>query len=216
MRRAQKDGSGISHKPPSTLSADGMDAWYIQQKQRERELRQRRQEAEALLRGYRMSALPRGTAIKSFGSPMSNVSESLDDPDCQSVYSSTTRRHTIHAGDMPQHLLPPGSSKRGLTGEFDDEVNSHAFTAKRPSGSYSLLPGSVHFAEDTLEEKKLEHEPMHYKGRHSLPGRPMADTTPLMQDKVPYRGPLPETIWRDFISNGKLIACFTLFCSPYL
>lgn len=209
MRRAQKDGSGISHKPPTTLSADGMDAWYIQQKQRERELRQRRQEAEALLRGYRMSALPRGTAMKSFGSPLSNVSEALDDPDCQSVYSSTPRRHTIHAGDMPQHLLPPGSSKRGLAGEFDEEAKARAFNAKSPTGLYSLLPGS-----EKLEEKKLEHEPMHYKGRHSLPGRQMADTTPLMQDKVPYRGLLPETIWRDFISHGKLIACLTRCFAP--
>jgi hypothetical protein len=214
MRRAQKDGSGISHKPPSNLSADGMDAWYIQQKQRELELRKRRQEAEALLRGYRMSALPRGTAMKNFGSPMSNVSETLDDPDCQSVYSSTPRRHTLHAGDMPQHLLPPG--KRGLAGEFDDEASSLGFNAKSPPGRYSLPPGSVHRGEGKLEEKKLENEPIHYKGRHSLPGRHMADTTPLMQDKVLYRGLLPETIWRDFISNGKFFACVTLFCSSFL
>lgn len=43
------------HNPPSHLSSDGMDAWYLQQKQRERELRERRKEAEQLLRGYRGS-----------------------------------------------------------------------------------------------------------------------------------------------------------------
>ena len=41
------------HQPPSNLSQDGMDAWYRQQRQRQQELRQRRKEAEAILRGYR-------------------------------------------------------------------------------------------------------------------------------------------------------------------
>jgi glutathionyl-hydroquinone reductase len=44
------------HQPPSHLSADGMDAWYFKLSQRERELRQRRLEAETLLRGYRGGA----------------------------------------------------------------------------------------------------------------------------------------------------------------
>ena len=43
----------IIHKPPSNLSSDGMDAWYLMQRQKERELKQRRKEAEAILRGYR-------------------------------------------------------------------------------------------------------------------------------------------------------------------
>jgi len=43
----------FSHQPPSNLNSAGMDAWFLQQKQREQELRERRREAEALLRGYR-------------------------------------------------------------------------------------------------------------------------------------------------------------------
>ena len=46
----------FSHKPPSNLSADGMDAWYLLQRQKERELKERRKEAEAILRGYRGTA----------------------------------------------------------------------------------------------------------------------------------------------------------------
>ena len=41
------------HQPPSHLSADGMDAWYLQQRQRERDLKARRREAENILRNYR-------------------------------------------------------------------------------------------------------------------------------------------------------------------
>lgn len=46
------------HKPPSNLSADGMDAWYLLQRQKERELKARRKEAEDILRGYRGTANP--------------------------------------------------------------------------------------------------------------------------------------------------------------
>jgi hypothetical protein len=45
-------------KPPANLSSDGMDAWYLQQRKREQELKKRRQEAENLLRGYRTSYIP--------------------------------------------------------------------------------------------------------------------------------------------------------------
>jgi glutathionyl-hydroquinone reductase len=41
------------HQPPTHLSADGMDAWYLQQRQRERDLKERRREAENILRNYR-------------------------------------------------------------------------------------------------------------------------------------------------------------------
>jgi hypothetical protein len=218
MRKAQKDGTGISHKPPSNLSADGMDAWYLQQKQRELEMRKRRQEAEALLRGYRMAALPRGTTLKTFGSPMSAVSEALDDPDCNSVYSSAPRRHTIHAGDMPQHLLPPlsVSSKRGLISEFDNESDAGC-DLKTPTrnGSYmqgnSSYSGGVVFAAiEELEEKKTENDHVKYQGRHSLPGRHIMDTPHPMEEKMHNNGLLPETIWRDFISNGKLYESNTM------
>lgn len=210
MRKAQREAQkeGISHKPPSNLSADGMDAWYLQQKQRELELRKRRQEAEALLRGYRMSALPRGSAMKAFGSPMSAVSESLEDPDCHSVsYSGTPRRHTIHAGDMPQHLLPPGSSKRGLAGEFDNESNADDLKTPTRDGSFSY--GSVLSAKEKIEEKKFENEPAHFRGRHSLPGRPLGETPLPIEEKYNSKAFLPETIWRDFICDGEfVIACF--------
>lgn len=71
------------HQPPTHLSADGMDAWYYKQKQREKELRERRREAEEILRRYRggresigrfsidgrdaFSQASRGTPRESFG-----------------------------------------------------------------------------------------------------------------------------------------------------
>lgn len=53
MRDKSKVPHTTAKPPPSDLSGAGVDAWYMQQKMREKELRRRRKEAEALLRGYR-------------------------------------------------------------------------------------------------------------------------------------------------------------------
>lgn len=65
---------------PAGLTNDGMNAWYLQQRQREKELRQRRREAAELLRGYRGGSIDayrrtsRGTAF----SPGSTVACGTD------------------------------------------------------------------------------------------------------------------------------------------
>lgn len=72
-----------THQPPTHLSADGVDAWYRQQKQRDDELKRRRKEAEALLRGYR-------------GSIGSYQQQTPMSPD-----HSTAHRETIDAETVP-------------------------------------------------------------------------------------------------------------------
>ncbi|KAL7561486.1 hypothetical protein ACA910_010997 [Epithemia clementina (nom. ined.)] len=53
MREAQHKRERL-HQPPSNVSADGMDnAWFLRQRKEEQELRNRRREAEAILRNYR-------------------------------------------------------------------------------------------------------------------------------------------------------------------
>ena len=212
MRKAQKDGS-ISHRPPTNLSADGMDAWYLSQKQRELELRKRRQEAEAMLRGYRSSyeGMARSSSMKGFGSPMSAVSETLDDPDCHSVYNNApSRRHTIHAGDIPTHLMP----KRGLQTEFDNETNdNNEYNLKTPANNVSFA-NAFEEAAAREEEKKSENEPRSsYRGRHSMPGRPIGETPLPIDEKHANRALLPETIWRDFIVDGKYDLSLGIYCT---
>lgn len=41
------------HNPPASIGADGVSAWYNQQRKRDEELRRKRKEAEELLRNYR-------------------------------------------------------------------------------------------------------------------------------------------------------------------
>jgi hypothetical protein len=91
MRDKQRQ-SGIEHKPPVTVSAAGVDAWYMIQRQREQEMRKRRIEAAELLKGYRMPYQSDGTDRSGFGGSFSPryrrsrasfgdaLSESLTDP----------------------------------------------------------------------------------------------------------------------------------------
>jgi hypothetical protein len=102
------------HRPPSNLSSDGVDAWFMMQKQREQEMRKRRQEAEQLLRGYR-APYKDDASVDTFGpwSPKSKrlkerasfgdvLSESLTDPAMPAVrrQSSTPRlQHDFSSND---------------------------------------------------------------------------------------------------------------------
>jgi len=53
--RTKEKSSLFLGNPPANLSADGMNAWHLQQRQREKELREQRKEAEEMLRKYRMT-----------------------------------------------------------------------------------------------------------------------------------------------------------------
>lgn len=87
MRDKQKAATDATPKPPAHLTADGMDAWYLQQRERERLERERRKEAEALLRGYRMTMSHDKSRVTSRGR------EETSD-------LSTLREHLFDSGDM--------------------------------------------------------------------------------------------------------------------
>lgn len=167
---------------------------FLQQKHKEMELRKRRAEAEALLRGYRMSSYP-GSGGKGFGSPMSplsRVSESLIDPDCQSVATTNTRRHTFHGGSP--NIPRPDSSIRVLQAEFENETPHDNDANKYASpGNISVKSKKGMFES---EEKKSDDD---VSRRHTI-------SSPLKVKKS-----LPETIWRDFISSGKFVSLIPVY-----
>lgn len=113
------------HRPPTHLSADGMDAWYMMQSKREKELKQRKKEAEELLRGYRgpyfgddasMAWSPRSNrrSRTSFGG---RLSESLVDPLALEKRRQSTMPRIEHnfgedpmttaQGEIPRNKLAP-------------------------------------------------------------------------------------------------------------
>lgn len=110
MRDESRRKEEFDHKAPNHHSTtDGMDAWYMMQRNREKELKLRRHEAEQLLRGYR------GTYFSGEDSPV------------WSPRSQRKCRSSFGLGSS-EILVDPATERRRQTtmprleGHFDDEM----------------------------------------------------------------------------------------------
>jgi hypothetical protein len=198
MRDKSKTLQTASPKPPADLSGAGVDAWYMQQKQRELDMRKRRQEAESILRGYRATydgmATPGGNHrdnnnefLSPSGGRYMSVSpgirammrETIEDPDSD-VYEQRQRatgrltiiEHTEQQQQQPQqqHLL--GShfkSKLGTNTDVRDD-------------SCAKTPGR----RETMNSAQKQAVPT--PAKHMVPD---------------------ETEWRDFIVPGTY--CYNIY-----
>jgi hypothetical protein len=193
MRKQTKEHEDI-HKPPSHIStADGMDAWFSQQKQREKELRKRRQEAEALLRGYR------GTMDESAMNAQKNNSR-------RSSYGSVASygNHAVASESTPQQPHPIKSES------LDDPRSFSAWKRGVSTGQ----EGDVLFplSEETKEGEEKEN-PLAVKGGINITETSVSDAGCLLTEADQGKDPVveakdsaereepEETIWRDFISS---------------
>lgn len=173
----------ISHQPPSHLSADGLDSWYMQQRKREQELRERRKEAEALLRGYR--------GYGGYSTPTNQASsEILDDP---SGYSSHSN------GFQDSQSTRPATSRSNVS-----EPLPHKQFERSPKNTHQKL----HRNDGVVaEEKKDSDDVMRTKSDERAEKDRDGDAeerkhrapTPLVIPPIqPYGS---ETVWRDFVSD---------------
>jgi hypothetical protein len=228
--RDKSKKEGIDHKPPTNISADGVDAWYMQQRHREQELRLRRKEAAELLRGYRAPYRDDGSI--EFGvSPrygrgrasLNNLSESLVDP-----ASPSGRRRSA----MPR-MQQGGDQREDDNGERDGRYEGHErqqfgperFDFLREQSSYSneqydrqcIAEGRDSFPGDLGDPNFLspEQQPRRFQSRPNLNIDTSASQNRLrdadaMKRQVQFSAsmdtsslaPIPETVWRDFISPG--------------
>lgn len=174
----------ITHQPPSNLTADGMDAWFLQQRQRERELRQRRKEAEELLRGYRATAVDTGyhpvyrEGRYSLGTPssagMMMPSESLHDPEKMNLAEDDDfdkeGEGKYDDGDAPRSGRRPPATPSREEKKSDDFA---ALTRCHPSQEDRIITPQVTASRST--------------------DAAAAGTAKELEQR-------PETIWRDFVS----------------
>jgi hypothetical protein len=127
MRDKQK--AHDQNKPPAHLTADGLDAWYLQQRHRDREMKQRRQEAENILRGYRMTMSQvkskpgphdhpqRSSSMSEKAGTVRKVAESMADPDSEDVYEQQTlgiQRLSIDGGTIAESSMNPSVKQRPM------------------------------------------------------------------------------------------------------
>lgn len=180
----------ILHVPPTHLSADGMDAWYLQQRKREKELRERRKEAEALLRGYRGTGETGTTGRMSLGTPLgtprSALSESLHDP----------LRMSLHLDNSKE------GEEKAEEGGTSGWSSPSAEEKKSDEKDLSWLNSSI---DNKGKERRAGPQPP------ALPppateSRSSSNASPPILNSNPsnasseFEISKPETIWRDFIS----------------
>jgi hypothetical protein len=120
------------HQPPSTLSSDGMDAWYHKQKQREQELRERRREAEQMLRGYRGGR-------ESFGDGYSNNSR----------------------GGTPRGMTGMTTPRDGVMGFTAEPMSAISQLSEALDDPHSFKHAQVNLAFDLEKERQARSGPEH-------------------------------------------------------
>lgn len=162
----------VLHKPPSNLSSDGMDAWYLLQRQKERELKARRKEAEDILRGYRGTANnPFITPTNGDGSePASNQTFTYDDQNMDTPLlnqllaeekkdedleiNNTTPAQYMDNKALKDNFVPrsltrvssgiPGRPSSLDTNDDGEETIWRGFISNKPDAKFRPEPGRYH------------------------------------------------------------------------
>lgn len=197
----------LSHRPPTAMTTDGMESWYFQQKQKERELRQRRREAEAILRGYR------GDVNSAYGQRGNRRDSSASDSalNYDELSSPKGTRHSLGpnmlgtptsltSGINSEYLDDPQNYKIPQLSYYDDELgNAKPEIPKRNAvGRLSVNIGT----NSSDEEKKFDDNYLRLESTKltsSVPRRITdGDSIQLASDEHDDR---EITLWLDFISS---------------
>jgi glutathionyl-hydroquinone reductase len=190
----------VTHRAASSTGAtttDGLDTWFYQsQKLRDKELRQRRLEAEALLRGYRGGRESLGGVSSShyprdsLGSP-GRYRSTIDDDREDSTEPATTAKDD----NVPPSLRTVTAS---TTSESLDDPRSFASLQKK------ALNGSNHdTTTESLRDAASDKDKVQLRQnlRRDFDSSDYLDTakSPKLVDGDTYVAP---TIWLDFIEPG--------------
>ena len=222
---------GWDHAPPSNLSSDGVDAWYMMQRQRQQELKERRKEAAEILRGYRApyqddQSIEWGTSPRSsrrarvsFGD--ANLNESLTDP---SSPAANKRRQSA----MPR-MQSDWEQREDMDHGTVDRFDFHEGRNQFPSSRTDFLREQPHYSNEQYDRSVFENPRTLFpddpnflspeqRGSFHLNGEQNIDTS-ASQSRLrdaeekrrsamhnPSNEPepsVPETVWRDFVSPGE-------------
>jgi hypothetical protein len=231
MRDKQKAAEAVG-KQPAHLTGDGMNAWHHQQREREKELRRRRQEAEQLLRGYRMTmshdkATASTTKRDSYGfSPgrgqlfekdMGVITESVDNIDFEVGPGNVREVGRLSIEQRPYHLTGQSRNEQEvgrlgiderawkLSDRFAPNGRDVGRLNVNASGSYESDPFATGSSKTDGSGSILE--TLSNEGKKSEDGKEKGMSLSSMGHKkvpTPGRALIPdETEWRDFVSSGE-------------
>jgi hypothetical protein len=228
MRDKQKAADAVPN-PPAHLTADGMDAWYHQQRERERLERERRKVAEALLHGYRMTmSHDKNRVIKGkeetsdlsclkgqlFESDMSIISENLDDREVdeerrevgrlaidESVFRLSQHRNDREVGRLGAVERESEEFTGGgrYSGEFGSRKSGDDFTNGERAGTSVIIVDTPRGLETPRSDEEKKMEVE--ESEYGKEKKPPQSSRKAVP--TPARDLLPdETEWRDFVSSG--------------
>jgi len=147
MREKQHERD--NNRPPAHLkaTADGMNAWYLQQRHKEQELRDRKREAEAILRNYRGTAHLANT----------NTGSQSRDPSPKEGFDP-------HPHDGSDAGMSPSSAYYYQPGSFAGIPNTASASPSIGTASHGFFDASHRKLQEQgqyqwNEEKKESHEP---------------------------------------------------------
>jgi hypothetical protein len=176
------------HKPPTHLSADGMDHWHMQQRKKEQELRQRRKEAEQLLRGYRGGSIDTPRA------------DTLDDPKSVRHYTynqpQQSMQETVYGDENVQDPLLSSRSVPTTQPSFQVDIPARPATMTNKSRNNNL---HFHHNHQHADEKKDYTE---YSQPQSCITKP-ADSFAAAASAPTTAVVGSETVWRDCVGTEK-------------
>ena len=247
------------HRPSTSLSSAGVDAWYMMQRHREQELRQRRREAEQLLHGWNGDLGAWSPRARRGRASFGGLSDSLTDPnECLEKRRQSTMPRLQHNwgeedGDRGSYggadlrevtPLGPERSKFLLDRQYYDGTQYPKFDERTAFENGRELFKENGFQDDDMEQREpgATFNPARYidttesqnrllqaGGRRKSEGasrysndsvgefeaghyRPSVDSeresmnvreAPADTQLADIDEEVPETIWRDFISDGK-------------
>lgn len=226
MRDESRRKEGFDQRGANHVTTDGMDAWFMMQRNQEKEMRLRRQEAEQLLRGYRgqyfsgeespaWSPRSHRKSRSSFGLA---ISEILVDPATEKRRQTTmpriehnfddplqpTKLHQDPKSLDPEHVqLFENSGREQGTMGYDYNGRS-IFRENNESREPAPTFDSTRVIDSTYSHGGMSH----VSGHKSVFSTESRDREDYARTSFPAEQPdVPETIWREFISPGKHILC---------
>lgn len=226
MREKQHEREKITERPPAHLTTtDGMNAWHLQQRHKEKELRDRRREAEAILRNYRSNYYDNNSVSSSRGpSPKHYGAEHLNDPSEHTgsevgVSPSSCYYPGSFAGIHPQssasQSVGGGSAGSGLPTPTFEEKKDY----RESQGSLISQSPSYNFNKSNTGQEQQQPQytgflsppppeglstttvtPGTARGRKAHGLTISTDTNEIVSSSSSPQQ-RPETKWRDFISS---------------
>jgi glutathionyl-hydroquinone reductase len=185
-----------------------MDAWYLQQRQREKELRERRREAEALLRGYRggresLGGMSTTTTATTPAFTSSQNSFGFDNATSPHLTTNDEDDAEEYGEVYPDPTHPSLRASTSASESLDDPRSFHSRSMTQQPQNHRRFPGGKDggVGQESLRASSSE-EAVALKERGMQEGEREPSHSNDVQATPSDEHSVEVTVWSDFIEHG--------------